>query len=164
MPQNAFFLRTRDLLVSQKMTQRHFIFTLHPLSMVIFATATVLAFVLLHNSSFNFHYYTQREATPTQKLARKCAATSRDFFAERLQSAFTLANQLRWIAQYIQFSVFVFSHKHMKGLKVSNLVFDAQSTIAVKSGRRFKRMLFIRTKHNMHIFRVIPFIQLQNDT
>ena len=79
--------------------QRHFIFTLHPLSTVIFATATVLAFLLLRNSSFNFHCYTQREATPTQKSARKCAATSRDFFAERLQSAFTLANQLRSIAQ-----------------------------------------------------------------
>ena len=63
---------------------RHFIFTLHPLSTVIFATATVLAFVLLRNSSFNFHCYTQRDATPTQKSARKCAATSRDFFAERL--------------------------------------------------------------------------------
>ena len=25
-------------------------------------------------------------------------------------------------------------------------------------------MLFIRTKHNMHIFRVICFIKLQNDT
>ena len=74
--------------------QRHFIFTLHHLSKVIFATSKVLAFVLLHNSSFNFHCYTQREATPTQKSARKCAATSRDFFAERLQSAFTLANQL----------------------------------------------------------------------
>ena len=40
-----------------------------------------------------------REATPTQKSARKCAATSRDFLRERLQSAFTLANQLRRIAQ-----------------------------------------------------------------
>ena len=39
--------------------------------------------------------YTQREATPTQKLAQKCAATSRYFLCERLQSAFTLANQLR---------------------------------------------------------------------
>ena len=37
----------------------------------IFATATVVAFVLLHNSRFNFHCYTQREATPTQKSARK---------------------------------------------------------------------------------------------
>ena len=36
--------------------------------MVIFATVTVLAFVLLCNSSFNFHCYTQREATPTQKF------------------------------------------------------------------------------------------------
>ena len=64
--------------------------TLHPLSTVIFATATVLAFVLLCSSRFSFHCYTQREATPTQKLAQKCAATSRDFLHERLQSAFTL--------------------------------------------------------------------------
>ena len=100
MPQNAFFLRTRDLLVSQKTTQSHFFSTLHPLSTVIFATATVLPFVLLRDSRFSFHCYTQREATPTQKSARKCAATSRDFLRGRLQSAFTLANQLRWIAQY----------------------------------------------------------------
>ena len=96
MPQNAFFLQTRDLLVSQKMMQGHFFFTLHSLSMVIFATATVLAFVLLHDSRFNFHCYTQCEATPTQKLAQKCAATSRDFLRKRLQRAFTRANQLHW--------------------------------------------------------------------
>ena len=71
MHQNTFFLRTRDLQVSQKTTQRHFFPTLHPLSLVIFATASVVAFVLLCNSRFNFHCYTQREATPTQKLARK---------------------------------------------------------------------------------------------
>ena len=41
----------------------------HPLSTVIFATTTILAFVLLHSSRFNFHCYTQREATPTQKSA-----------------------------------------------------------------------------------------------
>ena len=52
MPQNAFFLQTRDLLVSQKTMQRHFFSGLHLLSLVIFATATVLAFVLLCNSSF----------------------------------------------------------------------------------------------------------------
>ena len=68
--------------------------------MVNFATATVLAFVLLHDSRFNFHCYTQCEATPTQKSARKCTTTSRDILRERLQSAFTLANQLCWIAQY----------------------------------------------------------------
>ena len=101
MPQNAFFPRTRDVLVSPKTTQRHFFSTLHPISPAIFATATVVAFVLLRDSRFNFHCYTQREATPTQKSARKCAATSRDFLRERLQSAFTLANQLRRIAQYV---------------------------------------------------------------
>ena len=71
MPQHAFFPRTRDLLVSQKTTQRHFFSTLHPLSPVIFATATVVAFVLLRNSRLKFHCYTQREVTPTQKSARK---------------------------------------------------------------------------------------------
>ena len=34
--------------------------TLHPLSTVIFATATVLAFVLLRDSRFNFHSVKQR--------------------------------------------------------------------------------------------------------
>ena len=102
MPQNAFFLRTHDLLVSQKNDAKTlFSPTLHPLYTVIFATATVLAFVLLRNSRFNFHRYTQREATPTQKSARKCAATSRDFLRERLQSAFTLANQLRPIERTV---------------------------------------------------------------
>ena len=42
-----------------------------PLSLVIFATATVVAFVLLRNYRFSFHSYTQREATPTQKSAQK---------------------------------------------------------------------------------------------
>ena len=107
MPQNAFFLRTRDLLVSQKTTQRLFF---HPpsLSTVIFATATVSAFVLLRSSRFNFHCYTQREAMPTQKSAQKCAATSHNFLHERLQSTFTLANQLHWIAQYKEHKMNVF--------------------------------------------------------
>ena len=63
--------RTRDLLVSQKTTQRHFFSTLRLPSPESFATATVVAFVLLRNSRFNFHCYTQREATPTQKSDRK---------------------------------------------------------------------------------------------
>ena len=87
----------------QKMTQRHFFPTLHPLSLVIYATSTMVAFVRLRNSWLNFHCYIQREATPAQKLAQKCAATSRKFLHERLQSAFTLANQLRCIAQYSGF-------------------------------------------------------------
>ena len=44
---------------------------LHHLSPVIFANATVLAFLLLLGYRFNFHCYTQREPTPTQKSARK---------------------------------------------------------------------------------------------
>ena len=80
-----FFLRTRDLLVSQKTTQRHFCSTIHPLFTVIFAAATVLAFVLLRDSRFNLHCCTQREATPTQKSAWKSDETSRDFLRERLQ-------------------------------------------------------------------------------
>ena len=71
MSQNAFFPWTCNLLVSQKTMQRHFSPTLHHLSQVIFATATVVAFVPLRSSRFNFHCYTQREATPTQKSARK---------------------------------------------------------------------------------------------
>ena len=70
-PQNAYFPWNRDLLVSQKTMQSHFFPTLHPIFPVIFASATVVAFVLLRNSRFNFHCYTQREATPTQKLAWK---------------------------------------------------------------------------------------------
>ena len=54
-----------------KNNTKTFVSTLHCLSLVIFATAAVLAIVLLHNSRFNFHCYTQREATPTQKSAQK---------------------------------------------------------------------------------------------
>ena len=53
------------------MMQRHLFSTLHPLSLAIFATATVVAFVLLHNSRFNFHCYTHCEATRSQKSAWK---------------------------------------------------------------------------------------------
>ena len=63
MPQNAFFLRTLDLLPKND-AKTLFSPTLHPLPTVIFATTTVLAFVLLRDSRFNYHCYTQREATP----------------------------------------------------------------------------------------------------
>ena len=101
MPQNAFFSfflsfflfflfslsQTRNLLVSQKTTQRHFFPTFHTLSPVIFATATVVAFVLFRNSRFK-----------KQRLFRNRpgsdAATSCDVLCERLQRALTCANQL----------------------------------------------------------------------
>ena len=80
MSQNTFFPRTHDLLVSQKTNTKKKKSTLHPLSPVIFATATVVAFVLLRNSRFSFHCYTQCEATPTQKSARKwCCKLSQLF-------------------------------------------------------------------------------------
>ena len=44
----------------------------HHLSPVILTNATVVAFVLLHNSRFSFHCYTQRELVHTQKSAWKC--------------------------------------------------------------------------------------------
>ena len=72
-PKRSFFYELAIFWPGKK--RRKDIF-LHPLSVVIFATATVLAFVLLRDSRFNFHCYTQREATPTKKSARKCAATS----------------------------------------------------------------------------------------
>ena len=67
MPQNELAI----FWSAKKRRKDTFFPTLHPLSPVIFATATVLAFVLLRSSMFNFHCYTQREATPTQKSARK---------------------------------------------------------------------------------------------
>ena len=70
-PKRIFFHELAIFWSAEKKTERHLFFpTLHPL--VIFtATATVVTFVLLPNSRFNFHCYTQREATPTQKSARK---------------------------------------------------------------------------------------------
>ena len=34
----------------------------------------------------------------------------------------------------------------------------------IETDKRFKRKLFISTKHNMRILEAIPFIQQQNDT
>ena len=91
MPQNAFFYELAIFWSAEKQRKD----TFHPLSTIFFATTAVLALVLLRNYRFSFHCYTQRETTPIQKSARKCAATSRDFLRERLQSTFTLENQLR---------------------------------------------------------------------
>ena len=92
MPQNAFFPRTRDLLVSQKTTQRHF-------PPVIFSSATVLAFVLLRSSRFNFHCYTQREATPTHKLAQKWLPNLSRLLAREITKGINSCNH--WTTQYL---------------------------------------------------------------
>ena len=56
-------------------TQRHFFPTLHPLYPAFFATATVVAFVLLRNSRFSFHCYAQHEGPELtlRPLATSCA-------------------------------------------------------------------------------------------
>ena len=70
-PKTHFSYELAIIWSAKKRRNDTFFPTLHPLSLLIFATATVVAFVLLHNSRFNFHCYTQHEATPTQKLAWK---------------------------------------------------------------------------------------------
>ena len=70
MPQTHFFHKLVIFWSAEKWRKDSFS-TLHPLFPVIFASATVVAFALLHNSRFSFHCYTQREATPTQKMAQK---------------------------------------------------------------------------------------------
>ena len=68
MSQNNFFPQPRDLRSTKKLCKDTFF---HLLSPVIFATATVVTFVLLCNYRFNFHCYTRCEAMPTEKLAQK---------------------------------------------------------------------------------------------
>ena len=70
MPQNAFFSLMNSWSSGQPKNDTKTFFP-HPPSLVIFATATVVAFVMLHNSRFNFYCYTQHEATPTHKSAWK---------------------------------------------------------------------------------------------
>ena len=57
-----------------------------------------MAFVLLRISRFNFTAWTNAYSEIGPEVA---AATFHDFFLEKLQRAFTLANQLRWTAQYV---------------------------------------------------------------
>ena len=69
-PKHIFYTNSRSSGQSKNDADTFFS-NLHPLSTVIFATATVLAFVLFRESRFNFHCYIQRETTPTQKSAQK---------------------------------------------------------------------------------------------
>ena len=71
LPQNAFFLITHDLLVSQKKDTKT-LFS-HPPSPFHGNFSQLQQY--WHLYCFEIRY-TQREATPTQKSARKCAATS----------------------------------------------------------------------------------------
>ena len=66
-----FFHELAIFWLAPKLHKDTFFPTLHPLSLIIFATAVVVAFVLLRNSGFNFHCYTQCEAMPTWKSCAK---------------------------------------------------------------------------------------------
>ena len=76
-PLSLSLSQIRDLLVSQKIDSKTLFFffsTLRPLFPVVSATATVVAFVLLRNSRFNFLCYTQRGPEVTLRpLATSCA-------------------------------------------------------------------------------------------
>ena len=90
MPQSAFF-PTKSRSSGQPKNDAKALF--FP---VIFVTATVAAFVLLRNARFNFHCHTQREAIPYSEIGPEVTLRSLhcDFLPERLQRAFTRANQL----------------------------------------------------------------------
>ena len=68
---NYFFHELAIFWLVEKRRKDTFPTILRHLSPVIFANATVMAFLLLRSSRLNFHCYTQREPTPTQKSARK---------------------------------------------------------------------------------------------
>ena len=53
---------------------------------------------------------------------------------------------------------------HQPFLLLPSANIHQQHTWKIQTHKRFKRTLFIRTKHNMQIFWVIPFIKRQNDT
>ena len=52
--------------------------------------------------------------------------------------------------------------KHQKGVAVVCIFLFLSNQI--QTLKRFKTTIFIRTKYNMQILGVIPFIKLQNDT
>ena len=69
MPQIAIFPQTRDLLISQKMTTKTLFF--HSPSPFPSNFRNCNSGGICTASQFNFHCYTQHEATPTQKSVRK---------------------------------------------------------------------------------------------
>ena len=68
---NKHFFYELAIFWSAKKRHKHFISTLYPLSTVIFATA----FVLLRDSRFNFHCYTQRDGGEVMLNVLRCHLT-----------------------------------------------------------------------------------------
>ena len=113
--------------------QRHFFPTLQALSTLIFATTTVMSFVLLRNSRFNFHCYTQREAMPTQQSARKWSCNLSRLLARKITKGIHVckpvslnrpiyshvSNWLQWLSDrflWTTFTTFQMSHQFEKCL------------------------------------------------
>ena len=71
MQKNFFFHELAIVWSAKKWSKDTFFSFLHYLSLANFANATAVAFSLLCNSWFYFHWYTQCEPTPTQKSAWK---------------------------------------------------------------------------------------------
>ena len=115
MPQNAFLILTNSRSFGQPKNDANTLFfpTLHPLSLVIFATATVLAFVLLHKSRFLLQLlyiaWSSAYSEIGPEVTLRHLATS---LRERLQRAFTRANELHWTAQYTRLSQRPCSYLH----------------------------------------------------
>ena len=96
MPQNAFFPQIRDLLDSQKLTQRQFFPPSIPFPQQFLQLQQwwhLYCFAILGLTSIVIHSVKQRLL---RNRPGSDAATSRDFLRERLQRAFTCANQLHW--------------------------------------------------------------------
>ena len=70
-PQLHFFPTNSQFSGQPKNYVKTLFSTLHHLSHVIFATATVVTFALFGNSGLNFYCYTESEPMPTQKSAQK---------------------------------------------------------------------------------------------
>ena len=94
--------RTRDLLVSQKTMQRHFFcHAPSPFPGNFWKLQQwwhLHCFAIIGSTSIVIHSVKQRLL---RNRPGSDAATSRDFLRERLQRAFTRANQLHWTARYL---------------------------------------------------------------
>ena len=81
--------------------------TLHPLSTLIFATATVLAFVLLRNSRFNFHCYTHvKQRLLTNWPGSDATSCAKDYKEHSLvQTNFTEPPNIQVVDKFLYFKM-----------------------------------------------------------
>ena len=89
-------------------------------------------------------------------------------FVVRLCPLFDTRTSLHNIYWYIHVAVHIGPWFHMQADTPVTSSFSVRRSawwcLKIQTHKMFKRTLFIRTKHNIRIFGVIPFIKLQNDT